>query len=191
VRPIDPFRLPASALAWMLLAAGHAAGWAAPVPAALAVPALAASLGLGAASLLAGAVGSRRAGGARRAPFLRAEATLGAAALVAAGAVLAAEVDAASPPLPVHPRAARVRVVGRVLDTTTLEANPASVLFEARRVGVGGHEAACDARVVLRFGDEAGVPRWAFPGLWLDVSGDFRPPEDARNPGVEAPGRWL
>ncbi|HTM00367.1 MAG TPA: ComEC/Rec2 family competence protein [Candidatus Omnitrophota bacterium] len=191
MRPIDPFRLPASALAWMLLAAGHAAGWAAPVPAALAVPALAASLGLGAASLLAGAVGSRRAGGARRAPFLRAEATLGAAALVAAGAVLAAEVDAASPPLPVHPRAARVRVVGRVLDTTTLEANPASVLFEARRVGVGGHEAACDARVVLRFGDEAGVPRWAFPGLWLEVSGDFRPPEDARNPGVEAPGRWL
>ncbi|HET7498227.1 MAG TPA: ComEC/Rec2 family competence protein, partial [Candidatus Eisenbacteria bacterium] len=120
-----------------------------------------------------------------------AEAILGAAALVAAGAALAAEVDAASPPLPVHPRAARVRVVGRVLDTTTLEANPASVLFEARRVAVGGHEAACDARVVLRFGDEAGVPRWAFPGLWLEASGDFRPPEDARNPGVEAPGRWL
>ena len=190
MRPMASFRLPASALAWMLLAAGHAAGWAAPVPAALSARALAASLGLGAVSLLAGALGSRRAG-ARRAPFLRAEAILGAAALLAAGAALAAEVDAASPPLPVHPRPMRVRVVGRVLDTTTLEAKPASVLFEARRVAVGGREAACDARVALRFGDEAGVPRWAFPGLWLDVSGEFRPPEDARNPGVEAPGRWL
>ncbi|HET7498535.1 MAG TPA: hypothetical protein VFM00_09565, partial [Candidatus Eisenbacteria bacterium] len=65
VRPLASFRLPASALAWMLLAAGHAAGWAAPVPAALRMHALAACAGLGAVSLLAGAAGSRRAGVAR------------------------------------------------------------------------------------------------------------------------------
>lgn len=191
MRPLRSVRLPASARVWLLLAAGHAAAWAAPVPGAWRAPALVSALTLGAASLLSGALASRRAEGIRRAPLLRAEALLGAAALLAAGAALAAEVDLGSPPLPVHPRPAHVRVEGRVLDTTSLEARPASVLFEARRVGVGRHERACDARVVLRFGDEAGVPRWAFPGLWLEVAGEFRPPEDSRNPGTEAPGRWM
>jgi competence protein ComEC len=119
------------------------------------------------------------------------ETALAALALLAAGAALGAEADAASPPLPVHPRPVRVRVEGRVLDTTALEAHPSTILFEVRRVAVGERWAPCRARIALRFPDEAGVPRWAFPGMCLAVSGEYRPPEDARNPGTEAPGRWM
>ncbi len=189
--PFAWIQLPAPALLWALMAAGHALAWRWSVPAQLHGAALGASLGLGGASLLAAAFGSRRAAGARRAPFQRVEAALGALALLAAGAALGAEADAASPPLPVHPRPARVRIEGRVLDTIALEARPSTILFEARRVAVGERWAPCAARVALRFGDDAGVPRWAFPGLCLSVSGTYRPPEDARNPGTEAPGRWM
>jgi competence protein ComEC len=189
--PLAFVHLPAPALLWALVAAGHALAWRWIVPAQIHGAALGASLALGGASLFAAAVGARRAAGPRRAPFQRAEASLGALALLAAGAALGAEADGASPPLPVHPRPVRVRIEGRVLDTTALEARPSTILFEARRVAVGARWAPCRARVALRFGDDAGVPRWAFPGLCLSVSGTYRPPEDARNPGTEAPGRWM
>ncbi|MGE5179383.1 MAG: ComEC/Rec2 family competence protein [Bacteroidota bacterium] len=191
MRPPVSIRVPAPALLWILVLAGHAAACACPLPAALHGVALVGSLTLGAASLLLAAAASRRAPGLRRAPLERGEAALGLLALLAAGMALGAEVDAASPPLPVHPIPTRIRVVGRVLDTTALEASPAAIVFEARHVAAGRHETDCDARIVIRFRDEAGTPRWAFPGLWLEVTGDYRPPEDARDEGIEAPGRWM
>lgn len=183
-------RLPAVAVVWMLLAAGHAAGWAAPVPALLGQRAQVAAWSLGALSLAAALAGARRRG-LRAAVWHRLERGAGVTALLAAGCALAAEVDRAAAPLAVHPAPVRVRVQCRVLDTTTLEAQHASVVVDVRRIAVGSHEAPCAARLTLRFPDDAGVPRWAFPGLWLRVTGAFRPPEDARNPGTEAPGRWL
>jgi len=189
--PLAPVRLPAPALLWALIAAGHALAWRWSAPARFHAPALAGSLLLGAASLAAASAARRRTPGPRRAPLERAEAALAALALLAAGAALGAEADAAAPPLPVHPRPVRVRIEGRVLDTTALEAHPSTILFEARRVAVGERWAPCRASIALRFRDEAGVPRWAFPGMCLAVSGEYRPPEDTRNPGTEAPGRWM
>jgi len=185
-----PVRIPPVAVAWGLLLAGHAAAWAAPLPASIHGMALAGSLALGGGSLALGSLGSRLEG-LRRARLVRVERVFGVAALLFAGATLGAEVDAASVPLPVHPAPARIRVIGRALDTTTLAASPASMLFEARRVEVAGREAPCRARLIVRFPEAAGVPRWAYPGLCLDITGDYRPPEDARNPGSEAPGRWM
>ncbi|HEV8129451.1 MAG TPA: ComEC/Rec2 family competence protein, partial [Candidatus Eisenbacteria bacterium] len=184
-------RLPAPALLWALVALGHALACAASVPARLQHSALVAALSLGAASLVLAGLAARRMPGIRRRVFQRVEAGFGAAALIAAGATLGAEADASSPPLAVHPEPVRVRLEGRVLDTTALEAAPPTILFEATRVFVGEAEAPCRARVELRFREDAGVPRWAYPGLALSVTGEYRPPEDARNPGVEAPGRWM
>jgi competence protein ComEC len=176
---------------WLCVALGHALAWRAPVPARLHDQALVAALATGAASLLIAWLAARRAPGIRRRALERIEAALGAVALIAAGTALGAEADASSPPLAVHPAPVRVRLEGRVLDTTALEAIPPTILFEATRVLVGESESPCRARVALRFRDEAGVPRWAYPGLALSVAGEYRPPEDARNPGVEAPGRWM
>src|SRR5262245_48771281 len=184
-------RLPAPAFLWACVALGHALAWSAPVPARIHDVALTASLAFGASSLFAAWVTARRAPGIRRRTLERVEASLGTLALIAAGCTLGAEADAASPPLPAHPAPVRVRLEGRVLDTTALEAIPPTVLFEATRVLVGDRAAACRARVALRFREEAGVPRWAYPGLALSVTGEYRSPEDSRNPGVEAPGRWM
>ncbi len=184
-------RLPAPAFLWACVALGHALAWRAPVPALIYEGVLVAALATGAASLLVAWLAARRTPGIRRLALERLEAALGTVALIAAGAALGAEADASSPPLAVHPASVRVRLEGRVLDTTALEAIPPTVLFEATRVLVGERASPCRARVALRFRDEAGVPRWAYPGLALSVAGEYRPPEDARNPGVEAPGRWM
>ena len=80
---------------------------------------------------------------------------------------------------------------GIVVDTTPIDAEPPSVIIEARRVRVGSAESPCRARVPLTWSDATIPPRWIVPGLWLRVAGAYRPPEDARNPGTSAPGRSL
>ena len=194
MRPLDSIpipRWPAVAILWALLLAGHAAvGWA-PLPARHVRPALALALGAGALSFAVGACAARRTAGIRRVGLARLEAACGVAAVLAAGAARGAESDCAAWPLPVHPRPARVRIEGKVADATTVDATPASLLIEARRVAVGASEADCRARIVARWRDEAAAPKWAVPGLWLSLEGSLRPPEDARVAGVEAPGRWM
>ncbi|HEX7076947.1 MAG TPA: ComEC/Rec2 family competence protein, partial [Candidatus Eisenbacteria bacterium] len=184
-------RWPAPVTLWALVVAGHAASALAPLPARIEGPALAAAFLLGAASLLAAAASSRRAPGIRRELPGLLEALFGVAALLAAGAALGAEADGALWPLPVHPRPVHVRVEGRLLDTVASDARVPSIAFEARRVAVGETSAPCRARVLLRFRDQALAPRWTLPGLWISLEGSFRPPEDARNQGVDAPGRSM
>lgn len=196
MRPSWPrFVVPAPVALWIALGLGHLAATAAPIPALLEAPARSLALGLGALSLTLGALAGRARGAARptgwRRMLNRAEPALGWAALLLSGASLAGEADLAARPLPVHPAGADVVVEGKVLDTTAIDASPASVLFEARRVGVGEVESACRAAVTLRWRDDVIPPRWILPGLWLRCSGRYRPPEDARNPGGGAPGRWL
>jgi len=78
-----------------------------------------------------------------------------------------------------------------VLDTTAADAEHASLVFEVRSVKIGEGRADCRGRVLLRWNEGGLPPLWALPGLSLRFVGDYRPPEDARNPGVAAPGRWL
>lgn len=194
MRPFDSVptpRWPAGAVLWVLLAAGHAGASLAPLPARLFAPALVAAMVAGAISFTLAAVGSRRQTGIRRAHVSRLEAIFGIAATLAAGAALGAEADLDAWPLPVHPRPVRVRIEGKVADATTVDAAPSSLLLDVRRVAVGASESACRARVVARWREEAAAPRWAVPGLWLSLAGEMRPLEDARNAGVEAPGRWM
>lgn len=194
MRPLDSIsapRWPAVAILWALLLAGHAAAGVAPLPARLHPPALAVALAAGAFSFALAAFADRRSPGIRRAGVARAEAACGVVAILAAGVALGAESDRASWPLPVHPRPARVRIEGKVADATTVDATPSSILIDARRLAVGDREAPCRARIVARWRDEAAAPKWAVPGLWLSLEGDFRPLEDARVAGVEAPGRWM
>jgi len=184
---------------WVALGLGHLAGAATPIPAHLEAPARALALLTGAVSLALGAavaLGTRGVPAARpslglRLVATRAEVALGWVALLLGGVALAGEADRAAWPLPVHPAGTDVVIEGRVLDTTAIDAAPASVTFEARRVRVGESEAACRAVVTLRWHDDVIPPRWILPGLWLECAGRFRPPEDARNPGAGAPGRWL
>jgi len=127
------------AVLWALLLAGHAAAAAATLPARLHVPALVVGLGAGAFSFALAGVGARRVPGIRRAGLARMEAACGVAAVVAAGVALGAESDRAAWPLPVHPRPTRLRIEGKVADATTVDAMPASLLIEARRVTAGVH----------------------------------------------------
>ena len=120
----------------------------------------------------------------------RLETLCGIAALIAAGGALAGEADRGETPLPVHPRAASVLVEGRVLDAVATDAKHPAVTLEVDAIAVGSARASCDATVLARFGDDGPVPAWALPGLSIRCSGRFRPPEDARNPGGGAPGRW-
>ena len=171
---------------------GHALSLAAPLPAAVEAPARLVAVAFGALSLAAcfsgSAAWSRVLG---LSTCGRLEAVFGAAALIAAGACLGSEADRAAWPLPTHPRPVRVLVEGRVLDTTAADAEHASLVFEVRSARVGEERAGCRASVLLRWGEGGLPPRWALPGLSLRLAGDYRPPEDARNPGVAAPGRWL
>jgi len=171
--------------------AGHAAAAQAPLPAALLVPAGATALAAGAVSLALAALASRRPPGIRRAGLGRFEFATGVLAALAAGMVLGAEADRDAWPLAVHPRPIRVRIESIVADATTADARPSSLVLDVRRVAVGDREAVCRARILARWRDEAAAPRWAVPGLWLSLEGALRPPEDARNPGVEPPGRWM
>jgi competence protein ComEC len=192
MRPSWPrFVVPAPVALWLPLCAGHLASSLAPVPAVLESSSLAFAVCAGAFSLAAGASPwlRSRIGMGQRAS--RAEAAAGWVSLLLAGLALGAESDRAAWPLPVHPTEIVVALEGRVLDTAAVDAEPPAVLFEARRVRVGEAESECRANLLLRWRDGALPPRWILPGLWLQMSGSYRPPEDARNPGGTAPGRWL
>src|SRR6266850_1808801 len=193
MRPTWPrLVLPAPVALWLPICAGHLASSLAPVPALLECGSRALAIGAGAVSLAAAAALRLRSRiglgppGARRA-----EAAAGWVSLLLAGMALGAESDRATWPLPVHPAEVVVSLEGRVLDTAAIDAEPPAVLYEARRVRVGEVEAECRARLLLRWRDSTIAPRWIVPGLWLRLSGAYRPPEDARNPGGVAPGRWL
>lgn len=197
MRPAWPrIIIPVPVAIWIALGAGHVASAAAPVPALLERGARSFALGLGALSLSLFALARRSPGsevgrtGWRRTAD-RAEPLAGILALAAAGIALGAEADRAARPLPVHPEEVAVIVEGKVLDTTAIDADPGAVLLEARRLRVGEMESSCRANLLLRWRDDAIPPRWILPGLWLRLGGRFRPPEDARNPGGSAPGRWL
>jgi competence protein ComEC len=189
MRPSWPHLVwPAPVFLWLLIALGHLASSAAPVPARCEGDAVAAALALGGASL---AIGWRFGGPYHRAAWRRLEAALGVASALAAGVGLGAQADALCWPLPVHPVETPVTIEGRVLDTTAIDAEPPSLVLEARRVRVGRRDIACRARLTVRWRDDALPPRWVLPGLWLRLRGDYRPPEDARNSGTSAPGRSL
>jgi len=194
MRPFDSLptpRWPAVALLWSLLLAGHAAVTSFPLPAILLAPALTIAVVAGALSLGLGAAAARRAPGIRRAGLSRLEVAFGVASLLAAGAALGADADRDAWPLAVHPRPVRVRVEGKVSDATAVDARPSSLVIEARRLEVGAGEAACHAHILARWREDAGAPTWVVPGLWLSLEGELRPLEDARNAGLEAPGRWM
>jgi len=189
---MDRLRVPAPVGLWLLLLAGHGFVAALPFPADLEIPARAAAALLAGASLLASAFAARfRARVFALVALRRAEVFFGALALVAAGASLAGEADGCAEPLPVHPRRVAVEVEGPLLDCVPADgANPALTL-EARRVRIGDQARPCRARLLLRWQEGGAAPEWATPGLWIRARGEYRPPEDARNPGSQAPGRWL
>ncbi|MBI4364318.1 MAG: DNA internalization-related competence protein ComEC/Rec2 [Candidatus Latescibacteria bacterium] len=177
---------------WLLLLMGYAAAGTAPVPAAAESTLRVAAGLLGALSLSAALAGGRRPNRSVSRGIVRPiEIMSGAAALLAAGGCLRAEADRAARPLPVHPRRTAIEVSGLIVETVPADAKSATVLLEARSVRVGSTEASCRATLVLRWDRDAPQPTWASPGLWIALRGEYRPPEDARNPGCGAPGRWL
>ncbi len=191
MRPHPPrIIIPAPVALWLALGMGHLASACYPLPAHLESGARASAIAAGAISLWLAAAARRPTGSARRGAAV-AEAAAGYLALVLAGAALGGEADRAAWPLPVHPAEVQVTLEGRVLDTAAIDAEPAELLFEARRIEIGEAESACRVRLVLRWRDGTVPPRWILPGLWLRFSGRYRPPEDARNSGTSAPGRWL
>jgi competence protein ComEC len=183
--------VPTPALLWTLLLVGHALSAGAPVPALLEETAHTAALVAGAGSLAAALLRERPHGWFSAKSAWRAEVALGIIAMLLAGAALGAEADRRLWPLPVHPRETEVEVEGIVLDAAAIDARAPSALFEIRRLRVGGVDTTCSARVTLRWAAEDPSPGWITPGLWLRLVGSFRPPEDARNFGVSAPGRWA
>jgi len=193
LRPSTPrFVWPAPVVLWSLLVLGHALALAAPVPALLEFPTRTLALLLGALSLVAGPRGTGFAPRTRSRTWRgRIEAASGVMAVLLSGVSLGAEADRAAWPLPVHPHETNVVMEGIVVDTTPIDAEPPSVIFEARRVRVGSAETGCRARLPLTWSDATIPPRWIVPGLWLRVAGAYRPPEDARNPGTSVPGRSL
>ena len=65
-----------------------------------------------------------------------------------------------------------------------------TIALQADSMGVGNSRRACDAMLLVRFGDDGPAPAWATPGLSIRFRGRYRALEDARNPGTTAPGRW-
>lgn len=161
-----------------------------PFPPDLEGPCRIGAVALGAASLLCAARAGRRLGHARE-RIAAAEGLLGVAALLLAGAALGAEADRARDPLPVHPRAARIEVTACVRDVDAAAARAPALEAEVRRVRAGGRSAEVRALLLLRFRDPRAAPTWAVPGQWIRAEGRFRPPEDRRNAGAFAAGRWL
>jgi competence protein ComEC len=178
-------------LLWVFLLAGHGLVAEVPMPAAWLGTARLAALAAAALSLACGWCGTRYHARVRAAVALaRMEILCGAAALIAAGGALAGEADLVETALPVHPRPCPVLVEGRVLDAVATDATYPSILVQLDAIAVGSVRRPCDATVLVRLGDDGPVPGWATPGLSIRFQGRFRPPEDARNPGSTAPGRW-
>ncbi|HMI31489.1 MAG TPA: DNA internalization-related competence protein ComEC/Rec2 [Candidatus Limnocylindrales bacterium] len=185
-------RVPAPVSLWVCLLVGHALVSRAPIPAACEGTLRPAAFLLAAISLGAGWAGAGFRARVRAGLWLhRAEVLAGVAALFAAGGALGGEADRIETPLPVHPHAVPVTVEGRVLDSVAADAAHPAVTFEATSVRVGTSSARCASLLLLRFGNDGPDPDWATPGLSMRFDGRYRPPEDARNPGTSAPGRWL
>lgn len=191
-RALPSLRIPSPVTLWVCLLLGHGLAARAPIPAAWEDRFRAAACLLAAHSLAAGWMGNRFHARVRPKLWLRrAEIACGVGALLAAGGALGGEADRVSSPLPVHPRAVPVIVEGRVLDAVAADAAFPAITFLATSVRVGDSSASCSSTLLVRFGDDAPAPAWAAPGLWVGFAGRYRPPEDARNPGSTAPGRWL
>jgi len=193
---VRPFRLslriPAPVLLWVLLLLGRAIGARAPIPAAWEEGFRGMALAAAAMSLAAAWADHRMHARVLASVLLRrAEIACGVTALLAAGGALGGEVDRMETPLPVHPRAVPVTVEGRVLDAVATDAAHPVLTLQAREVRVGDAASPCRAAILVRFGDDGAAPAWATPGLAVRFAGRFRPPEDTRNPGSDAPGRWL
>ncbi len=185
-------RLPWPVVLWVPLLFGHALARLAPVPAAHEESLRTVSCVCGALFLvLALAKGCIHARVRSSLWLRRGEILLGVAALIAAGGSLCGEVDRIETPLPVHPRGVTVALEGRVADAVAADAAHPVVTFDVTSVRVGDAWARCAATLLVRFGDDGPPPAWATPGLTLRFTGRYRPPEDARNPGSAAPGRWL
>ena len=184
-------RLPATVSLWAALLLGHALVACSPLPAWWEDPCREAACVAALVSLASSAWRSRFRARVLPAILLeRTEALSGTLALAAAGGALAGEVDRSARPLPVHPRPVPVHVLGRVLDAVATDAARPALTLEADSIGVGSARSACRATLLVRFGDDGLPPEWAIPGLTIRFRGNFRELEDARNPGVEAPGRW-
>ncbi|TMQ53210.1 MAG: DNA internalization-related competence protein ComEC/Rec2 [Candidatus Eisenbacteria bacterium] len=193
MRPIPAsFCVPAPVSLWLCLLLGHALAASAPIPAAVEEPSRFAAFLLATASLGAACAGSRYNARVLAAVWLRRlEIVTGIAALIAAGGTLGAEADRMAAPLPVHPRAVRIEIEGRVLDSVAADAPQPTMVLEATLVRVGRASSPCKSMLLLRWGEDGFAPAWATPGLSVRLEGEYRPPEDARNPGSAAPGRWL
>jgi len=186
------FCVPAPVFLWLCLLLGHALAAGAPMPAAFEEPSRVAALLLAAASLGAACAGYRYHARVPAAVWLRRfEIVTGTAGLLAAGGTLGAEAHRVAAPLPVHPRAVRIEIEGRVLDSVAADAPRPALLLEATRLRIGRASSPCKSVLLLRWGEDGLAPGWATPGLSVRLEGDYRPPEDARNPGSGAPGRWL
>ena len=186
------FRIPAPVLLWVLLLLGSAIASRAAIPASW-EDGFRAAAWVGAAISLAAAWAGGRIHARVHASVLlrRAEIACGVAALLAAGGALFGEADRIEEPLPVHPRAVRIVVEGRVLDAVATDAAHPAITLRARAVRVGDAGSPCGSTLLIRFGEDGMAPGWATPGLLLRLAGRYRPPEDARNPGSAPPGRWL
>ena len=189
---MQSLRVPAPVSLWVCLLVGHVLVSRAPIPAAWEETLRPAACLLAAISLGAGWAGAGFRTRVRAGLWLhRAEVLAGVAALLAAGGSLGGEADLADTPLPEHPRAVLVTVEGRVLDSVAADAANPALTFEATSVRVGSSSARCASLLSIRFGNDGPGPDWATPGLSMRFDGRYRPPEDARNPGTSAPGRWL
>ena len=189
---LPSLRVPAPVSLWVCLLLGHGLLACAAVPTAWEDGLRAAACFLAAHSLAAGWLESRFRARVRPKLWLgRAEVVCGVGALLAAGGALGGEADRFLAPLPVHPHAVPVSVEGRVLDAVAADAAHPAITFLATSVRVGDSTARGTWTILVRFGDDGPAPGWATPGLSMAFSGAYRPPEDARNPGSTAPGRWL
>ncbi len=189
---LPSLRLPWPVALWIPLLLGHALARLAPIPAAHEDSLRTAACLAAALFLAAATAGSRFHARVRSSLWLRrAEILLGLAALVAAGGALCGEVDRTETPLPVHPRGLMVAIEGRVVDAVAADAAHPAITFQTTSVRVGSAWSRCAATLLVRFGEDGPPPAWATPGLALRFTGRYRPPEDARNPGSAAPGRWL
>ena len=136
MRPIPAsFCVPAPVSLWLCLLLGHALAASAPIPAAVEEPSRFAAFLLATASLGAACAGSRYNARVLAAVWLRRlEIVTGIAALIAAGGTLGAEADRMAAPLPVHPRAVRIEIEGRVLDSVAADAPQPTMVLEATLV---------------------------------------------------------
>lgn len=84
-----------------------------------------------------------------------------------------------------------MEVVACVRDVDAAASRAPALPADVRRVRSGGRAADVRAMLLLRWRDPGTAPAWAVPGQWIRAGGLYRPPEDARNQGGFAVGRWI